>query len=65
MKGLSPSVVAGPRGKSARTTGPRVSLRSHPETVKIRAWPKENGYELSDRDRVHQPVKDAYYTAIQ
>ena len=24
---------------------------------------KENGYEVSDRGRIHQSVKDAYYAA--
>ncbi|MEX3510821.1 Lsr2 family protein [Kocuria carniphila] len=62
---LRPFAVAGRRaqGKSTRTSGPRSSSGGNPETAKIRAWAKENGYEVSDRGRIHQPVKDAYYAA--
>ena len=62
---LRPFAAAGRRaqGKSARTTGSRASNGGNPETAKIRAWAKENGYEVSDRGRVHQSVKDAYYAA--
>ena len=64
---LRPFTASGRRaqGKTARTTGPRTSSGSNPETAKIRAWAKENGYEVSDRGRVHQSVKDAYYAATQ
>jgi hypothetical protein len=43
-----------------RSTGARAS-GGDPDTVKIRAWAKENGYEVFDRGRIHQSVKDAYY----
>ena len=33
------------------------------ETAAIRAWAKDNGHEVSDRGRIHQYVKDAYYAA--
>ncbi|MFI7484076.1 Lsr2 family protein [Kocuria sp. M1R5S2] len=48
---------AGARGARSRASG------SNPDTAKIRAWAKENGYEVSDRGRIHQTVKDAYYAA--
>ncbi|MCC5781843.1 hypothetical protein CRM73_02580 [Kocuria sp. CCUG 69068] len=48
---------AGPRGTRPRAKG------SNPDTAKIRAWAKENGHEVSDRGRIHQSVKDAYYAA--
>jgi hypothetical protein len=62
---LRPFVASGRRaqGKSARTTGPRSTSGSNPETAKIRAWAKENGHEVSDRGRIHQSVQDAYYAA--
>ena len=63
---LRPYAAAGRRAQSkpARTTGPRSSSTGgNPETAKIRAWAKENGYEVSDRGRIHQSVKDAYYAA--
>lgn len=50
------------RGGGARSTRPRAS-GSDPDTAKIRAWAKENGYEVSDRGRIHQSIKDAYYAA--
>ena len=62
---LRPYAAAGRRAqsKSTRATGPRPSSGGNPETAKIRAWAKENGYEVSDRGRIHQSVKDAYYAA--
>ncbi len=51
------------QSKPTRATGPRASSGGNPETAKIRAWAKENGYEVSDRGRIHQSVKDAYYAA--
>jgi hypothetical protein len=53
--------------KTTRSSAPR-STRDRasgidPDTAKIRAWAKENGHEVSDRGRIHQSVKDAYYTA--
>ena len=62
---LRPYAAAGRRAQSkpARTAGPRASAGGNPETAKIRAWAKENGYEVSDRGRIHQSVKDAYYAA--
>lgn len=51
--------------KTTRSSGPRRTRTSgsDPETTKIRAWAKENGHEVSDRGRIHQSVKDAYYAA--
>ena len=62
---LRPYAAAGRRAqsKSTRTTGARSSSGGNAETAKIRAWAKENGYEVSDRGRIHQSVKDAYYAA--
>ena len=62
---LRPYAAAGRRaqGKSPRATGTRSSTGGNPETAKIRAWAKENGYEVSDRGRIHQSIKDAYYAA--
>ena len=61
---LRPYAAAGRRaqGKSGRATGTR-SSSGNSETPKIRAWAKENGHPVSDRGRIHQSVKDAYYAA--
>ena len=50
------------RSSGLRSTRTRASA-SDPDTAKIRAWAKENGHEVSDRGRIHQSVKDAYYAA--
>ena len=62
---LRPFAASGRRaqGKSARVTGSRSSSGGNPETAKIRAWAKENGHQISDRGRIHQSIKDAYYAA--
>ena len=62
---LRPYAAAGRRaqGKSGRATGTRSSSSGSSETGKIRAWAKENGHPVSDRGRIHQSVKDAYYAA--
>jgi hypothetical protein len=49
-------------GGSRRGTRTRASS-SDPDTAKIRAWAKEHGHPVSDRGRIHQSVKDAYYAA--
>ncbi|GGG69666.1 Lsr2 family protein [Kocuria dechangensis] len=36
---------------------------SSSETAKIRAWAKEHGHQVSDRGRIHQHIRDAYYVA--
>jgi hypothetical protein len=46
------------RGAGARASG------SDPDTAKIRAWAKANGHPVSDRGRIQQSVKDAYYGAF-
>ncbi|MCM3689042.1 histone-like nucleoid-structuring protein Lsr2 [Kocuria rosea] len=60
---LRPFVAAA--RKTTRSTGTRSTRASSsdPDTTKIRAWAKDNGHAVSDRSRIHQSVKDAYYTA--
>ena len=62
---LRPYAAAGRRAQSkpTRATGTRSSSGGNPETAKIRAWAKENGHQISDRGRIHQSIKDAYYAA--
>ncbi|MCP9957932.1 MULTISPECIES: histone-like nucleoid-structuring protein Lsr2 [Streptomyces] len=51
--------TAGGRGKgrAAAATG------GSPDTAKIRAWAKENGYNVNDRGRVPAEIKQAYENA--
>ncbi|PLC10763.1 hypothetical protein AUQ48_17075 [Kocuria flava] len=63
---LRPFVAAG--RKDTATTGTRRkrttgASASSSETAKIRAWAKEHGHEVSDRGRIQQHIKDAYYAA--
>ena len=64
---LRPFAAAGrrARGKSARASASRASSGGNPETAKVRAWAQGNGYEVSDRGRIPQEIREAYYTATQ
>lgn len=54
--------------KAGRKTGGRPGGRGKlrpatvgsPDTAKIRAWAKENGYSLNDRGRVPAEIREAY-----
>lgn len=52
--------ASGGRGKPARTTA---SSAAGAETPKIRAWAKENGYEVNERGRVPTNIREAYKKA--
>ena len=63
---LADFVTAGRRtgGRSARGKGGRSSSSAgSQDTAKIRAWAKENGYEVNDRGRVPATVREAYEKA--
>ncbi|GHC68973.1 Lsr2 family protein [Streptomyces cinnamoneus] len=60
--------------KSARRTGGRATggrgkaragaaVAGSPDTAKIRAWAKENGYNVNDRGRVPADIREAYEKA--
>ncbi|NJQ08172.1 histone-like nucleoid-structuring protein Lsr2 [Streptomyces lonarensis] len=62
---LEPYTKAGRRGggRPARgTRGTRASSGSQ-DTAKIRAWAKENGYDVNDRGRVPANIREAYEKA--
>lgn len=42
--------------------GTRSNARAS-DTAKVREWAKNNGYSVSDRGRVAQEIRDAYYAA--
>jgi len=50
--------ASGGRGKARAATG-----GAGQDTAKIRAWAKENGYEVNDRGRVPATVREAYEKA--
>jgi hypothetical protein len=51
------------RGGSGKAASSSSGQARNPETAMIRQWAKENGYNVSDRGRIHQEVQDAYYAA--
>lgn len=48
------------RGKGRSSGG---ASSSGPDTAKIRAWAKEQGYEVNDRGRVPANIREAYEKA--
>jgi hypothetical protein len=62
---LEPYVKAGRRAGTGRGRGRRASSSSSSshDTAKIRAWAKENGYEVNDRGRVPANIREAYEKA--
>lgn len=48
------------RGRSSRAAA---SGGSGPDTAKIRAWAKDNDYEVNDRGRVPASIREAYEKA--
>lgn len=68
---LEPYVTGGRRtgGRSGRGKGRAASTGSagasggNQDTAKIRAWAKENGYEVNDRGRVPAGIRQAYEKA--
>lgn len=51
------------RGKSRTTAGASSGNGGNPLTAKIRAWAKEQGYEVNDRGRVPAGIREAYEKA--
>lgn len=45
---------------STRRTGRRSSSARSSDASAIRAWARENGYEVSDRGRVSAEIREAY-----
>lgn len=53
--------IAAWSGKGRRVGGRRTQKpRSPKETAAIRHWAQENGYEIGDRGRISQAIRDAY-----
>ncbi|MEE1756702.1 histone-like nucleoid-structuring protein Lsr2 [Streptomyces sp. SP18CS02] len=63
---LEPYTKSGRRtgGRAATGRGKgRVAASGSPDTAKIRAWAKDNGYNVNDRGRVPADIKQAYEDA--
>ena len=62
---LEPYVKGGRRtgGRATRGKGRSSGGASSQDTAKIRAWAKEQGYEINDRGRVPAPIREAFEKA--
>ncbi|WMY80076.1 Lsr2 family protein [Citricoccus sp. I39-566] len=47
--------------RAARPVGPPKPTQ---DAARIRAWARQNGYEVSDRGRIHREVIEAYHQAV-
>jgi hypothetical protein len=67
LRGLLDPFVKGGRRTGGRASGGRGKARaaagSNQDTAAIRAWAKENGYEVNERGRVPRKVLEAYEKA--
>ncbi|NGO71875.1 Lsr2 dimerization domain-containing protein [Streptomyces boncukensis] len=62
---LEPYLKGGRRtgGRSSRKGGRAAPAGGSQDTAKIRAWAKEQGYEVNDRGRVPAGIREAYEKA--
>ncbi|MFJ3518701.1 Lsr2 family protein [Streptomyces sp. NPDC090131] len=68
LRGLLDPYTKGGRRTGGRATGARAKGRGsvatgHPDTAEIRAWAKENNYNVNDRGRVPAEIREAYEKA--
>jgi hypothetical protein len=67
LRGLLEPYVKGGRRTGGRTSGgrgkARVASGGSQDTAQIRAWAKENGYDVNDRGRVPAIIREAYEKA--
>jgi hypothetical protein len=67
LRGLLEAYVKGGRRTGGRASGgrgkARVASGGSQDTAQIRAWAKENGYEVNDRGRVPASIREAYEKA--
>ncbi|MEV0640796.1 Lsr2 family protein [Streptomyces sp. NPDC050619] len=67
LRGLLDPYVKGGRRTGGRASGGRGKARAasggSQDTAQIRAWAKENGFEVNDRGRVPATIREAYEKA--
>ncbi|MFE5736142.1 histone-like nucleoid-structuring protein Lsr2 [Streptomyces celluloflavus] len=61
LEAVGPFIKVGRKTGKARKVSKAASGGG--DTAAIRAWAKENGYEVNDRGRVPAPVREAYEKA--
>ena len=57
---FQPWITHGRRVAGRRATGRRATGAASGNAAAIRAWARENGYEVSDRGRVSTEIREAY-----
>lgn len=62
-KALKPYLHAATRVGRAKRGNPRKTGASGPSAAEIRAWAKDNGFDVPDRGRVPSEVRKAYDSA--
>lgn len=62
---LSKYIAAGRRvgGRAVRGRGPAAAPKSSSDVAQIRAWARDNGYDVHERGRIQAEIRDAYYAA--
>ncbi|MCL6421822.1 Lsr2 family protein [Brachybacterium sp. JHP9] len=50
-------------GRKTRGTGSASSASANNDSAKVRQWARENGREVSDRGRIPEELRQAYYAA--
>ena len=50
-------------GRRRRGAGSRASRSSSTNTAEVRAWARDNGYDVSDRGRIPEEIRQAYDAA--
>jgi hypothetical protein len=67
LRGLLDAYVKGGRRTGGRASGGRGKARvvtgGSQDTAQVRAWAKENGFEVNDRGRVPASIREAYEKA--
>ncbi|MGY0485880.1 histone-like nucleoid-structuring protein Lsr2 [Streptomyces sp. WG-D5] len=66
LRGLLEPYLKGGRRTGGRSSGrgkARATSGGNQDTAQIRAWAKDNGYEVNDRGRVPQSIREAYEKA--
>ncbi|MFF9375888.1 Lsr2 family protein [Streptomyces griseoluteus] len=68
LRGLLDAYVKGGRRTGGRSSGgrgkaTRAASGGNQDTAAIRAWAKENGYDVNDRGRVPASIREAYEKA--
>ena len=62
---LQPFIEVGMKAntRGRRSPGRATGQQRSSQTAKVRAWAKEQGYNVSDRGRIHQDIFDKYEAA--